>query len=353
MKIVVLAGGISTERQVSLVSGTEVCKALRENGNQAILIDLFMGLPGWEGRYDEAFAQEDGFCGTYSISSEAPDLDAIRAQRGGNPNCRIGPGVLELCQNADLVFLGLHGADGEDGRVQAMLELYGIPYTGSGPLGSAMAMDKAVTKRIMEQHGIRTPGWQELSITEEEIPALAQSLPMPCVVKTPEGGSSIGVMMPESREELENALKEIVKFDSRIIVEEKIVGRELAAGVLNGMKLPAVEIIPQEGTYFDYASKYQSSDNGGAREVCPAPITAEQAEVAGEMALKLHNALGLSVYSRADLILDANGDFWCLEINTLPGMTPASLLPKAAAVHGVPYNNLCQMIAELSLQVKR
>lgn len=353
MKIVVLAGGISTERQVSLVSGTEICKALRANGNQAILVDLFLGLPGWEGRYAEAFDQEDGFCGVVSISSEAPDLNAIRAARGGNPNCRIGPGVLELCQQADLVFLGLHGEDGEDGRVQAMLELYGIPYTGSGPLGSAMAMDKAVTKRIMEQHGIRTPGWQELYITEEEIPALAQSLPMPCVVKTPEGGSSIGVMMPENREALEKALREIIKFDSRIIVEEKITGRELAAGVLNGTKLPAVEIIPPEGTYFDYTSKYQSSENGGAREVCPAPITEEQAAMAGEIALKLHNALGLSVYSRSDLLLDANGDFWCLEINTLPGMTPASLLPKAAATNGIPYLELCQMIAELSLNIKR
>ena len=163
MKIVVLAGGISTERQVSLVSGTEICKALRACGHQAILVDLFLGLSDTE----NAFDAPDGFCGSVSIGRDAPSLEAVRQMRGGNPNCHIGPGVLKVCQEADLVFLGLHGADGEDGKIQATLDLLGIPYTGSGCLGSAMAMDKIVSKRVMQQCGVRTPAWQELTAVRE------------------------------------------------------------------------------------------------------------------------------------------------------------------------------------------
>lgn len=352
MKIVVLAGGISTERQVSLVSGTGICNALRERGHQAILVDLYLGFPDWKESWESAFSSSDGFCSQVSVGRDAPSLEQVRAMRP-DPDCRIGPGVPELCRCADLVFLGLHGEDGEDGKVQAMLELMGIPYTGSGFLGSAMAMDKAVTKRVMEQNGIRTPAWKELSVTEETIPALLDTLCLPCVVKTPNGGSSIGVALPETREELETALRDAAAFDSRVLIEEKILGRELTVPVLDGRSLSAIEIVPPEGAYFDYVAKYQSSDEGGALEICPAPITAAQAEEMGEMALRLHNALGLSVYSRTDFILDADGTPWCLEINTLPGMTPASLLPKSAAVAGYSYPVLCETIAELSLKIRR
>lgn len=352
MKIVVLAGGVSTERQVSLVSGTEICRALRQRGHQAILVDLYLGLPGWEQRLKEAFSVEDGFCSQVSVGRDAPSLDEVRAMRQ-DPACRVGPCVLELCRAADLVFLGLHGADGEDGKVQAMLEMLGVPYTGSGFLGSAMAMDKVVTKRVMEQNGIRTPAWKEVIVTEETIPALLKTLTVPCVVKTPNGGSSIGVMLPDTCEELESALHEIAKYSTRVLVEQKIIGRELTVPVLDGRSLDAIEIVPPEGTYFDYVAKYQSSEDGGALEICPAPITAEQAREMGEMALHLHNALGLAVYSRTDFILDEAGVPWCLEVNTLPGMTPASLLPKSAAVAGCEYAVLCETIAELSLKIKR
>lgn len=352
MKIVVLAGGISTERQVSLVSGTCICRALRQRGHAAILVDLYLGMPDWKESWEAAFAAEDGFCSQVSVGRDAPSIEEVRGMRP-DPDCRIGPGVLELCRCADLVFLGLHGEDGEDGKVQAMLELMGIPYTGSGFLGSAMAMDKVVTKQIMEQNGIRTPAWRELHVTEDTIPSLLKELQLPCVLKTPNGGSSIGVMLPETAEELERGLREVSRFSSRVLAEEKITGRELTVPVFDGSYLSAIEIVPPEGTYFDYIAKYQSTDEGGAREICPAPITEAQAKEMGEMALQLHNALGLSVYSRTDFLLDADGTPWCLEINTLPGMTPASLLPKSAAVAGYAYPELCEKIAQLSLNIKR
>lgn len=353
MKIVVLAGGISTERQVSLASGTEICRALRGLGHRAILVDLYLGLPGWIHRPDAAFDEPDGFCGSVSIGRDAPSLEAVRAMRAENPASRLGPGVLEVCGCADLVFLGLHGADGEDGKIQAVLDLLGVPYTGSGCLGSAMAMDKITSKRMMEHCGIRTPAWQLLEIgPEDDVRALAETLSLPCVVKTPEGGSSIGVRLPDTRAELEAALREAAALDPRILVEQRIEGREITVAVLDGEALPAVEIVPPEGTYFDYVAKYQSTEQGGAQEICPAPITAAQQAEMGEMALKLHRVLGLAVYSRADFILDADGTPWCLETNTLPGMTPASLLPKSAAAVGLSYPALCERIAELSLRAR-
>ena len=353
MQIVVLAGGISTERQVSLVSGTEICRALRSLGHQAILVDLYLGLPGWEGRCDAAFSVPDGFCGQVSIGRNAPSLEDIRQLRGGNPDNHIGPGVLEVCRHADLVFLGLHGADGEDGKIQAVLDLLGIPYTGSGYLGSAMAMDKSVSKQIMEHCGIRTPAWRELIVAESDIPRLAAELPLPSVIKTPAGGSSIGVLLPETREALEAALREAAALNPRVLVEQRITGREITVPVLDDRYLPAVEIVPPAGAYFNYVAKYQSAGDGGAQELCPAPITEAQQREMGEMALTLHKALGLSVYSRADFILDREGTPWCLETNTLPGMTPASLLPKSAAAAGLSYPALCQEIAARSLEVRR
>ena len=196
MKIVVLGGGISTERQVSLVSATSVCKALRSLGHQAVFVDLFLGLEDYDGPLESIFDIPDGRCGQVAIEKQAPDLAAVIASRKDQSASRLGKNVLEVCRLADCVFLGLHGADGEDGKIQAALDLLGVPYTGSGPLGSAMAMDKAVAKRIMESCGVRTPAWRELRYTAEEIPALAESLPVPCAVKVVGGGSSIGVALP-------------------------------------------------------------------------------------------------------------------------------------------------------------
>lgn len=352
MKIVVLGGGISTERHVSLVSGTSVCKALRSLGHQAIFVDMFLGLEDFEGPLERAFDEADGFCGSVAIERTAPDIQAVVASRKYKSPSRLGKKVLEVCALADCVFLGLHGADGEDGKIQAALDLLGVPYTGSGPLGSGMAMDKAVAKRIMESCGVPTPAWRELTYTGSDIPRLREELPVPCAVKVVGGGSSIGVSLPETRDELEQALREILSYGGRVLVEEKIRGRELTVPVLGGKCLSAIEIVPPEGMTFDYVAKYQSGAEG-AREICPAPITGAERRLIGEYALRLHKALGLSVYSRTDFILDAEGRAWCLEVNTLPGMTPNSLIPKAAAMEGLNYPKLCEKIVELSLEERR
>ena len=346
MKIVVLAGGLSPERQVSLVSGESICRALRELGHHAVLVDMFLGLEAYDGPMESIFTVPDGLCGRAEIRVQAPDLEAVRAARRDQSPSLFGPGVLEVCAMADLVFLGLHGECGEDGRVQAAFDLLGIPYTGSGHLASGMAMNKAVTKLFMERSGVLTAPWRELAYTREDIPRLTGELPLPCAVKTINGGSSLGMALPDTREELAGALEEMLRYGGHVIVEPKLRGRDITVGVLGDAYLPAVEMIPREGAYFDYEAKYQS---GGSQEVCPAPITEEQWRAMGEATLRLHRALGLRAYSRADFILDSEGRAWCLEINTLPGMTPASLLPKEAAAAGLSYPQLCQRILELSL----
>ena len=198
MKIVVLAGGLSTERQVSLTSGTGVCRALRERGHQAILVDMFLGLEDYNGSLADIFDAPDGLCGDNRVHSTEPDLEAVRRSRRDQGPSMLGKDVLAVCAMADLVFLALHGACGEDGRIQATLDLLGVPYTGSGYLGSGMAMDKSVTKRIMDAAGVPTAPWHDVRYTREDIPRLARELPVPCAVKIINGGSSIGVELPDT-----------------------------------------------------------------------------------------------------------------------------------------------------------
>lgn len=349
MKIVVLAGGLSTERHVALVSGTGVCRALRERGHQAILVDMFLGLENYSGRLEDIFDAPDGLCSDVRVESEAPDLEAVRRSRRDQSPSLLGKDVLQVCMMADIVFLALHGECGEDGRIQATLDLLGVPYTGSGYLGSGMAMDKSVTKRFMDAEGIRTAPWHNIVYSEADIPQLVEKLEVPCAVKTVNGGSSIGVELPDTKEKLADALHHMLRFGNHVVVEKKISGREIQVAVLGDTYLPAVEIIPK-GAYFDYVSKYQKD---GAVEICPAPITDEEWKQIGEMALKLHRALGLSVYSRTDFILDSEGKAWCLEVNTLPGMTPTSLVPQEAAQVGLSYGELCEKIVEESLRVRK
>ena len=349
MKIVVLAGGLSTERAVSLVTGSGICRALRQRGHRAILIDLFMGLEALPQDPESLFDAADGLCPDARIETTAPDLEAVRRSRRDQSPRVFGPNVLELCQMADIVFLGLHGQDGEDGRVQAALELLGVPYTGSGYLASAVAMDKAVAKRVMTAEGVPTPRWGVLAYRPEEACRLAQELPMPCVVKCTTGGSSLGVFLPEDRAELRDALVKVRQFGKEIIWEERIYGRELTVAVLGDRALPAVETTPA-GKEFDYAAKYQK---GGAKEICPAPLSPAEAAAAGELALRAHRALGLQVYSRTDMMLDKDGKLWCLEANSLPGMTPTSFVPQEAAAVGMSYGELCEEIVRLSLDIQR
>ena len=349
MKIVVLAGGLSTERNVALTSGTGICRALRRRGHKAVLVDMFMGLENYSGVLEDIFDAPDGLCADHSVSAAAPDLEAVRRSRKDQSPSLLGQGVLQVCAMADLVFLALHGSCGEDGRMQATLDLLGVPYTGSNYISSGMAMDKAITKRFMDAEGIRTAPWHDVRYTEADIPALVSKLETPCAVKIVNGGSSIGVELPDTKEELADTLRRMLRYGDHVVVERKIKGREIQVAVLGDTYLPAVEIIPKNA-YFDYESKYQK---GGAVEICPAPITEAEWRQVGEMALKLHKALGLSVYSRTDFILDEDGKAWCLEVNTLPGVTPTSLVPQEAAAVGMDYDTLCETIAEESLRVRK
>ncbi|MCI9368144.1 MAG: D-alanine--D-alanine ligase [Oscillospiraceae bacterium] len=345
MKIVVLAGGLSDERNVSLSSGCKVCAALRERGHQAALIDMYLGTDQPSEALFSAPIPEE----LTKIGRQAPDLAAVRAARTDGGENRFGPGVLEACRLADVVFLGLHGTCGEDGRVQAALDLLGIPYTGAGYLGSAIAMDKDLTKRLAAPLGVATPKWELVRYTAEEIPALTARLEVPCVVKPVASGSSIGVSVVHGRDALSAALTQCLDYGRVCVVEQYIAGREIQVGILEDRALPSIEIVPKEG-FYDYENKYQP---GAAEEFCPAPIPEEWEARLGKAALTVFHALGLSVYSRADFIVTEDGTPWFLEINTLPGMTPTSLLPQEAAAVGIGYGELCERIINASLEARR
>ena len=344
MKIVVLAGGLSPERNVSLSTGAMVTQALRELGHRAGLVDMYFGTAGADEGFFDAPVPE-----TFKkVSREAPDLEQVRASRPGDSRSMFGPHVLELCQMADLVFLALHGSCGEDGRVQAALGLMGIPYTGAGYLGSAIAMDKDLTKRMVEDV-VTTPGWKTVEYKAEDIDGLVKNARLPLVVKPVASGSSIGVSIAYTADELRKALTDGLALGGRTVLEEYIKGREIQVGILEDKALPSIEIIPKEG-FYDYANKYQP---GAALEVCPAEIPAETEEKLRAAALRVYETLGLSVYSRADFIVTEDGEPWFLEINTLPGMTPTSLLPQEAAAVGIDYKELCSRIVKASLEARR
>ena len=347
LKIVVLAGGLSMERNVSLSSGNKICRALRARGHQAILVDMFLGLEDYTGALDDIFDAPDGLCADYSVAREEPDLDAVRASRAYKSENLFGKDVLRVCRMADVVFLALHGTCGEDGRVQAAFDLLGIPYTGSGYLGSAIAMDKDLTKRLVSDRVI-TPRWRVVTYTEDEADALAEETRLPCVVKPIANGSSIGVSIAKDLPALKKALHECLAFGSRVILEQYVKGREIQVGVLAGRAMPSIEIIPKEG-FYDYANKYQA---GAAEEITPAPIPEAWERNLREAAETVFETIGLSVYARADFIVTADGTPYFLEINTLPGMTPTSLIPQEAAVIGLSYEDLCEKIVEESLKVR-
>lgn len=341
MKIVVLAGGLSPERDVSFSSGTMAANALLSLGHQAILVDLFFGLPAWDGKAD-LFAQAKPLP-PFRVSESEPDLDALRQSRNAGFNDYIGLNVPELCEKSDIVYMALHGDCGENGKLQAFFDARGIRYTGSGSEGCRNAMDKWISKQMFESAGILTPKGQLLKTGDPFDP---DSLPIPCVVKPCNGGSSIGVSIVRERRDLYDALKLAFSMENTILVEEYVKGRELSCGVLGDVALPPIEIIPLHG-FYDYKNKYQA---GASREVTPAEIDAETTERIQKIALDVFRLLGLSVYGRIDFLLTEHGDAYCLEANTLPGMTPTSLLPQEAAVVGYSYEQLCDAIISLSLR---
>ena len=346
MKIVVMCGGLSMERDVSISSGTLICDALRKLGHQAVLVDMFMGLEDYEGDLNDLFANLPPLKEA-RVPVEAPDLEKVIASRKWKSPSRVGKRVFELCQLADVVFLGLHGACGEDGRIQAALDLMGVKYTGSGYLGSALAMDKDLTKRLIAGTGVKTPVWQTVDYAEGDIPEIVKNAKLPCVVKPVDSGSSIGVAIPETAAELEAALIENLKY-GRVLIEQYVHGREIDVGVFGDRALPSIEIIPKHG-FYDYKNKYQA---GATVEICPTPIDPAIEKRLGEAALKVHRALGLSAYSRSDFIVDGE-EVYFLEINTLPGMTPTSLMPQEAAAVGVDYESLCKKVIDMALEETR
>jgi len=246
------------------------------------------------------------------------------------------------------VFIALHGTCGEDGRVQAAFDLLGIPYTGSGYLGSALAMDKDLTKRLVAGR-VTTAKWRALSYTEEEIETIVRETALPCVVKPAANGSSIGVSIVHDAAALRVALRECLGLGGKVVLEEYIRGREIQAAVLADRSLPSIEIIPKTG-FYDYENKYQV---GAAEEICPSPIPEEWERRVREATMTVYRALGLSVYARADFIVTDDGTPYFLEINTLPGMTPTSLVPQEAAAVGISYGELCETIVEESLKARK
>lgn len=350
MKIAVIAGGLSPERDVSLSSGALIAAALVRCGHRVAFADLFFGIELPEDP-DSLFCTQSEQ--RIDIPECAPDLDSVRASRkNGDPRAQIGDGIPELCRAADLVFLALHGGAGENGQFQAMLDLYGIPYTGSGYAGALLAMNKVLSKHMMCANGIRTPEWVSFTPAQIKGPvACAQTvlreIGIPCVVKPASNGSSIGVSLVDTEEQLLPALEALSAFGDSVLAERKIIGREFSVGVLGNESLPAIEIIPLCG-FYDYKNKYQP---GMTKEVCPAQITAEQSQTMGNAALAVHHALGLGSYSRVDFLLEeSTGLFYALEANTLPGMTPSSLLPQEAQAAGIPYDVLCDKIAHAALK---
>ncbi len=294
-KIAVLMGGPGSERDVSLATGRGVVKALR------------------------------------SLGSDVTEVDV----RGAD---------FELPDDIELAFLTIHGTFGEDGQIQQILEDRGVPYTGEGVAGSALAFDKIRSKEAFREHNVATPYYQTISIGQRP------TIPIPLVIKAPRQGSTVGVHIIRNEREIDAAVADASTYDRELLVEKFISGRELTVGILGDQVLPIIEIIPKGG-FYDFTNKYpflNPSAGGAATHVCPAEIDPAKTEEVQELALRAFRALGLQVYARVDVLLPEDGEATVLEANTIPGMTEASLLPEAAAVAGIGYPELCARIIELS-----
>jgi len=340
MKVVVLAGGNSSERDVSLGSGKMIYQALVKKGHQVILLDVYLG---YEGNTEGIFTcKKDWAAQIGDIAEMNPDIEQIKALRTNGSRSFFGPGVLTLCSEADVVFLALHGANGEDGKIQACFELLGIPYTGTDHVSSAIAMDKGITKDLFRAHGIPAPFGIRLKKGEAE----EEKVPFPCMVKTCCGGSSVGVCTAENEEEYEAAKREAFRYGDEIIVEQYIQGREFSVGVIDHKALPVIEIAPKQG-FYNYKNKYQA---GSAIETCPAQIPDEKAAELMGIAEKVYRILRMKNYARMDFMMNRSGEIFCLEANSLPGMTKTSLLPQEAAAVGMSFEDLCERIMEYAVR---
>lgn len=340
MNIVVLAGGNSTEREVSISSGQGVCQALRERNHKAILVDAYFGKESMDGElFSEKYDTEQAAAWMRKQSNNLEEVMKTRKEF-------FGPHVLEICQKADIVFLALHGANGEDGKVQSVLDLMGIKYTGCGPLSSGMAMDKGITKMVFEAKGVPTPKGMTLEKGECSSYLSDYGMDFPVIVKPCCGGSSVGVCIAHNQQEYGAALMEAFSYENQVVVEQFITGREFSVAVVDGKAYPVIEIAPLEG-FYDYKNKYSA---GSCVETCPADLSASLTKEMQMYAEKGYEALNLQAYARLDFLMEEDGSMYCLEANTLPGMTPTSLIPQEASVIGMNYPQLCEKLIEVSLK---
>jgi len=323
VKIAVLFGGASAERDVSIASAAQVVKALRASGHEVVAVETSRGILGPTEERDLLSRGID----------RAPPRDLTAASTG----LPVVVGSSRLTE-VDVVFLALHGGTGEDGTVQAALDLAGVRYTGSGMLGSALAMDKDIAKRLFLAAGVPTPKWLMAPVDST---AAVEQLGLPLIVKPNSQGSTVGLTLVRDAAGLDAAIEHAAAFDTEVMIEQYVPGRELTVGILEDRALAVGEIIPLTGEIFDYAAKYQVD---AAKEIFPADIPADVAQTVQTLGLKAHRALKLAAYSRVDFRMDGRGGLWCLEVNTLPGLTAGSLLPKSAAAVGIGFTELCERI---------
>jgi D-alanine-D-alanine ligase len=333
MNIAVLMGGVSAEREVSLASGLAVTAALRERGHTVMAVDTARGFIA---ESDEGELLPEG------VHAAPPDHIEGRLDP-------VEMASLPEVAGADLCFLALHGGIGEDGTLQALLDLLRLPYTGTGPLGSGIAMDKDVTKRLLRDAEIPTLPWRVVRAPEfrYDRDIIEDVIGFPCIVKPSRQGSSVGIYVIEEPLELDEAIRDAARFDSEVMIERYVRGRELTVSLLGEQALPPIEIRPKKGIY-DYESKYTP---GMTEYLCPAPLDEELVAQVQMYAHRAFKVLKLSGYARVDFIL-AKEQLFCLEANTLPGMTSTSLLPKAASAAGIPFPELCDRIVSLSLKAR-
>lgn len=326
MRITVLTGGTSAERDVAIASAVQVVRALRGRGHAVSVVDTARGLIP-QGDEPKLLSGD--------VGSTPPSSDELVALERGV--LLSGLGNIPAIRDADVLFLALHGGRGEDGTLQSVLEVVGIPYTGSGPLGSALAMDKDVAKHLFREAGVPTADWLMAPATAE---VAGGRLGWPLIVKPSKQGSTVGLSKVRGPEDYEAAIALAARYDDEVMIEAYVPGRELTVGVLNGAALAVGEIIPRH-EIFDYECKYSP---GMAEEIFPADLPATVAAEAQRLALVAHQALKLGGYSRVDFLLTPAGEMVCLEVNTLPGMTSTSLLPQSALAVGIEFGDLCERI---------
>jgi D-alanine-D-alanine ligase len=331
MKIAVLFGGTSEERDVSIASAAQVIPALRGLGHEVVAVDTATGR--LEGPAEQRLL-------TSGVGPQPPSGSALEGMKHGAPVLATEASDM---RDVDVVFLVLHGGTGEDGHIQAVLDLAGLRYTGSNHTASATAMDKDLSKRLFRAAGVPTADWRMAPVSAQEI---AGTLGWPVVVKPNKQGSTVGLSVVRGPDAFPAAVALAQRYDDEVMVERFIPGRELTVGVLEGRALPVGEIIAP-GEVFDYQAKYQA---GGAREIFPADLPPDVASRLQDLAVRAHAALKLGAYSRIDFRMDPTGAFWCLEANSLPGMTAGSLLPQAAKAAGIGFSELVERICKAALR---